>query len=353
MTDSLLTHLSRDRLVTLLDRAASLRVGVVGDLGLDAYWYADMTISHLSRETPRFPRPVLREVYSPGAGANVADNLSALGVARVTAFSVLGEDWRGAILRQVMAERGIETDLLLSSPRRNTTAYIKPILLGYDNQQEDARLDFENAEPLPEDAEARLIECLMRHLPELDAVLVADQLDVHGIVTPRVRETLNGLAVAHPRVRFAVDSRQHIGLFRAMALKPNWAEATAAVRPDCDPRSLTTEEMATIGRTLSAQARRPVFITLSERGVLVCEEATCTHVPTAPVRPPLDPVGAGDTFIAALAVALAAGATPCEAGALANLAAAVTVEKLNTTGTATPQEILARYALAEAAQEAL
>jgi sugar/nucleoside kinase (ribokinase family) len=63
------------------------------------------------------------------------------------------------------------------------------------------------------------------------------------------------------------------------------------------------------------------------------------------VRPPLDIVGAGDAFLAWLAAGLSAGAAPAEAGALANLAAAVTVEKLNQTGTASPDEILARYRL--------
>ena len=65
----LLEELSRVRLEEILLRLPARTIGVVGDLGLDAYWYADMTVSVISRETPRFPRPVMREAYSPGAGA--------------------------------------------------------------------------------------------------------------------------------------------------------------------------------------------------------------------------------------------------------------------------------------------
>ena len=342
---SLLEHLSKDRLEDILNRCAIQTIGVVGDLGLDAYWYADMTRSFLSRETPRFPRPVMREAYSPGAGANVAQNLAALGVEQVIALSVLGDDWRGEILRHEMASRGITVDHVIVSPEWSTTTFIKPILLGYDAQQEDARLDFENANPLSPALEQRLIDLVTGQLPDLDALLVADQLDVNGIITDRVREALNELAAGYPDTYFVVDSRQNIGLFRHMVLKPNWIEATAAVDPDRDLRSREKDELTEIGEMLRQRSGRPIFITLSEDGVLIFSEGAHRHLPIAYVRPPLDPVGAGDTFIAALAASLAAGATPWEAGAIATLGTGVTVEKLGQTGTASPEEILDRYDL--------
>jgi len=340
--------LSKERLREILRRCTALRLGVVGDLALDVYWYADMARSILSRETPRFPRPVVREAYAPGAGANVAHNLKALGVDQVTVFSVLGDDWRGVVLRQELARCGVVVQHLVISPARCTTAYVKPILMGYDSQQEDARLDFENAEPLSPALEDALIRAVRQHLPGLDALLVADQLDVNGVITDRLREALNGLAGQYPGKPFVADSRRRIGLFRHMALKPNRVEAVAAVYPGRDLQSVSPQELAQIGQALSQRSGRPAFVTLGEDGVLVCAEGLERHLPAAPVRPPLDPVGAGDTFVAALAAALAAGATPCEAGILANLAAAVTVEKLNQTGTASPEEILARHDLVQA-----
>ena len=346
-------NLTKTRLNEILTRCPAHHIGVIGDLGLDAYWYADMTRSFLSRETPRFARPVVREVYAPGAGANVADNLKALGVGHVTVFSVLGDDWRGALLRRVMAERGIDTAHLVVTPERFTTTYIKPMLTGYDSQQEDARLDFENANPLTPTLEDALLTALERQLPSLDALLVADQLEVNGIVTGRVRDALNAMARAHPDKFFLVDSRLRIGQYEHMVLKPNWVEAIAAVDPGRDPRSVPRAALADVAARLNARTGRPVFVTLSEDGVLAYADGEARHLPAGPTRPPLDPVGAGDTFIAALAGALTAGATPWEAGALANLAAAVTVEKLNQTGTASPEEILARHKLATNATENL
>ena len=335
--------LSRSRLQEILTRIGGLRAGVLGDLGLDAFWYADMTRSFLSREAPRFARPILREVYAPGAGANVAQNLAALGVCQVEVFSVVGEDWRGTILLQEMSRRGIGTSHLIASSLRSTTAFIRPILMGYKAQQEDARLDFENAEPLPRTLEDALIDSVTQCLPGLDCLIIADQLDINGIVTQRVRERLNNLAADEPHKVFVADSRQNIGLFRNMVLKPNWVEATQAVHPGQDSHGVSREELIRSGKVLNQRTSRPVFITLGEEGVLVCDRIDWHHIPAAPVRPPLDPVGAGDTFIASLGTTLAAGATNVEAGILANLAAAVTVEKLDQTGTASPQEILERF----------
>ncbi len=339
--------LSKERLQALLARGRDLRIGVIGDLALDAYWYADMTRSLLSRETPHFPRPIMRETFSGGAGANVAHNLTQLGIGEVVAFSVLGDDWRGVILSRVLAAAGVDVTPILVAPQRCTTAYIKPILQGYDSQQEDARLDFTNDTPLTPALEDNLIEAVRQRLPHLDALLVADQMEINGTITERVRDALNGLAESHPATVFVVDSRQRIGLFRHMVLKPNRLEAQRAVAPDRKTPVVAHDELVRIGISLNAQSGRPTFITLSEEGVLICAEGTHRLQPAAPVRPPLDPVGAGDAFIATLATALAGGATPWEAGAAANLAAAVVMEKLNQTGSASPDEILARYDLSQ------
>ena len=341
--------LSAERLEALLERARTCRVGVIGDLALDGYWTADMTRSLLSRETPRFPRPIVRERYAPGAGGNVAQNLSALGIAEVATFSVLGQDWRGEILRRELSASAIAVDDLILSPQRSTPTYIKPLLTGYESQQEDSRLDFENPDPLARDLEDALIARVTSVIQGLDALVVADQFEVNGVITDRVRGALSALAAAHPETVFVVDSRQRIGAFTHMVLKPNWSEALRAIdahrRPGASAPS--PDEVAGIARTLSEHAGRPVCVTLGSAGALVWDGVPAL-IPAAPVRPPLDPVGAGDTFVAALATGLACGATLAEAAALANLAAAVTVEKIGETGTATPDEIMARYRLVEA-----
>jgi rfaE bifunctional protein kinase chain/domain len=345
VTHSIPEVLSLQRLEELLEKVRSVRVGVVGDLALDAYWQVDMKRSRLSRETPHFPKPVVGERYSPGAGGNAAVNLAKLGVRSVSAFSVVGEDAWGPILRETLEMAGVETGALIRDRSRRTPAYVKPILVGYESQQEDARLDFENTSGLEAHLEEQLVRSLEESLPELDALLVADQFEEYGIVTERVRNALVRLAGEHPAKVFVVDSRRNIGLFRNMALKPNGMEALKALGETVDVKNLSLGELAEKGAELSKGCSRPVYLTLGEDGVLVCTPERQEQVKAAPVRPPLDIVGAGDMFIAALAGALAARATLLEAGAMANLAAAVTVEKLNQTGSASPEEIMARYEL--------
>jgi rfaE bifunctional protein kinase chain/domain len=343
MVHSIADVLSQARLEELLGKVKDVRVGVVGDMALDAYWQVDMRRARLSRETPHFAKPVVGERYAPGAGGNAAVNLAKLGMRSVSAFSVVGEDAWGPILRDALEKAGVRTEALLSDPSRRTPAYVKPILMGYESQQEDARLDFENTTGLAGFLEERLVQSLEERLPELDALLVADQFEEFGLVTEGVRSALIRLAEQYPQKVFVVDSRQNIGLFRNLALKPNGMEALRALGEQAGVEGATVERLAEVGAELSRRCGRPVYLTLGEGGVLVCMTEAQERVKAAPVRPPLDFVGAGDMFIAALAGMLAAGATPQEAGAVANLAAAVTVEKLNQTGSASPEEILARY----------
>jgi len=340
--------LTSERLKAILAAIPGLKMAVTGDIALDAYWHADMRRAFLSRETPLFPRPVVREAYSPGAGGNVALNLKALGVGEVSVISVVGQDHWASLLKEELARAGIRTEEIIGFAGRRTTTYVKPILMGYNSSQEDARLDFENTDPLPEAAETELLDRIEQRLPAIDAVVIADQLEINGVVSARIRQQLSQLAESNPDKTFLVDSRQRIGLYRHCILKPNWIEAVLALEPSSAVPKTPPEGLAVIGQQLSLRCQRPVFITLSENGVLVCTPERQSHIPAAPVTPPLDPVGAGDAFQAALAASLRAGASAWEAGAFANLAAGITVEKLQQTGTASPGEILERYNLARA-----
>jgi rfaE bifunctional protein kinase chain/domain len=339
-------NLSKSRLQHILDQYAGLHIGVIGDLALDVYWHADMTRSILSRETPQYPRPVVEEKYSCGAGANVADNVKALGVRRVSVISVLGDDWRGTMLQQTLAKRSIDCSKIITSHHRSTTAYIKPILLGYESQQEDARIDFENTNPLSTELENEVVDVLKQYISSLDALIITDQLDVNGIITTHVRNELINLASSYTDKVFSVDSRNHISKFKHIVLKPNEKEAIHATEYDIDTNIATLDDLITISEKLYHQAERPIFLTLGAQGMLAYTKRHVFHCLAGPTHPPLDPVGAGDTCISALTASLAAGADYWEAAVIANLASAVTVEKLNQTGTASISEILAKYNLA-------
>jgi bifunctional ADP-heptose synthase (sugar kinase/adenylyltransferase) len=96
----------------------------------------------------------------------------------------------------------------------------------------------------------------------------------------------------------------------------------------------------------------PLFLTLGERGILVCAQQQCSHIPALIGPGPVDTVGAGDSVMAGVACALGAGATFTEAALLGNLTAAVTVKKIGTTGTASPAEVREKFKLWEMQERA-
>jgi rfaE bifunctional protein kinase chain/domain len=340
----MITGLARARLETILEQIHRLRVGICGDFALDGYWYADMTRAQLSRETPLYNRPVVAETYSPGGAANVAWNLADLGVGEVHAISILGKDWRGSLLRDIFQGLGIRSDHLLERPGWKTPFYGKVMLTGWDTRQEDARLDIINQHPLGAEDEDLLIDCLRQVVPQLDALIIADYIP-GGVVSSRVSEALIELAERYPQVIFLADSRERIADFQTLVIKPNEIEARQLFFPAQAPASIPLEALEKAALELSARTHKPVYITLGEKGCLLCEMPGAVRIPAVKVSPPLDTVGAGDTFLASLGAGLAAGATPQEAGCLANLSAAITIQKIGMTGTASPEEILSLFDL--------
>lgn len=332
--------LTGQRVRELADAIRKVKVCVVGDICLDLYWYADMRRSRLSRETPHFPLPVVQERSAPGGGGNVVANVRALGVARLLPVSMIGEDWRGFLLKNCLAEQGIEDSYILPSGHWQTPCYCKPMRMGLsDVVYEDPRLDFENLSPMRAEDEARVLKALERAAPQADVIAVSDQCGC-GVITPAVRKRLSDLAGDRPVI---VDSRERIADYTGVIIKPNEVEAAVAVGWDITGRQLSIEEYAKIGGTLRARTGKPVVITLGERGALWCDESGAVLADTVKAEPPVDIVGAGDTFLSAFSCALAAGAQGGEALAFANLASAVTVKKIGTTGAAGMEEILQKY----------
>jgi sugar/nucleoside kinase (ribokinase family) len=169
-------------------------------------------------------------------------------------------------------------------------------------------------------------------------VVLLDQVSLEdcGLLTRRVRERLAELGQRDAERPALADSRERIGMFQGVCLKPNEREAM---------RATGCGDHATAGAALASRVQRAVFLTRGERGIfLAFSDGSGCAVDGFPVAGPIDPVGAGDSTSAGIICALAAGATPIEAAALGNLVASVTVRKLGTTGTATPAELRARWA---------
>lgn len=305
----------------------SARIGIIGDFCLDAYWTADMTQSEISREVPHFPLPIVDERMSPGGAGNVACNLAALGPKKVYAIGMTGKDWRGAALRGLLEDAGVDTSMFLASEKRVTPAYIKPLRKGLtDVVYEDPRLDFEDRKPMEAEDEKRLIEALGSL--DVDVLCVGDQLKF-GCITPAVRDKI--CEMARSGLTVIVDSRDRIALYEDVIVKPNEVEAA---------RALNTEgAYEDIALKLSEKTRRPAIVTLGGEGCLVSENGNVTAVPARKVEPPIDICGAGDTFMSALACAYAAGASLTEAAWFANTASSITIKKISMTGTASREEM--------------
>lgn len=332
--------LSLERLDQLLARAPGLRVAVVGDFFLDRYLVTDLALAEVSIETGLEARQVVETRASPGAAGTVTNNLAALGVGTIYAVGVIGDDGEGFTLRRALEATGVRTALLRAGAARFTPTYMKPMVRQPDGgERELERLDIKNRAPLPDNAEERVVADMRDLLAAgLDAVIIADQAQERncGVVTDEVRGALTELAGAHPDVLFFADSRVRIGEFRGVTIKPNQHEAAGAVGRQ---GALSLEEAGAVGRKLAARNGRPVYLTCGAEGILVCTAEGVERAPAPPATGPIDIVGAGDSATAGIVCGVCAGASPVEAAALGNLCASVTIRKLGTTGTASPDEL--------------
>jgi rfaE bifunctional protein kinase chain/domain len=323
----------------VLEAAGRLTIGVLGDLYLDRYLDIDATLTEPSIETGLDAYQVVRVRSIPGAAGTVINNLVALGVEAVIPLSVIGRDGEGReLLAALEAMSAVWLTRLIERADLRTPTYTKPMLqVPGQPARELNRLDIHNRSALPDDAEAQLIDAIEQQWPDLHGLVVLDQVSLPdcGVVTARVRERLAGLAAGSPEMPVLADSRARIGLFRGVSLKPNVGECMRATGL-ADDGAAATE--------LARRAGRAVFCTRGAEGILISEpDGQTSVVPGYPVTGPIDPVGAGDSTSAGIICALAAGATRQHAAAFGNLVASITVQKLGTTGTATPDEVRQRW----------
>ena len=309
-----------------------LSIAVVGDLFLDRYLDLDSRLTEVSVETGLDAYQVVRVRSSPGAAGTVINNLVALGVKRILPMAVIGDDGEGYELRTALGALGVDARHVAGCPTRRTPTYTKPMLDG----RELNRLDIKNRSPLPRDMEETVLDALLHAVGQVDALIVVDQVAEAecGVVTTNVREALAELGARHPKKVILADSRDRVGLFRDVWLKPNQAECTRALNGSEDVREL------------AKRAGRPVFCTRGERGITVVDPRNGMQeweVPAFKVNGVIDPVGAGDSTSAAIACALATGASIPEAAAFGNLVASITIQQIGTTGTATPAQVRGRW----------
>lgn len=326
---------------------SDLRIAIVGDFCLDRYLEIDPARQEISIETGLPVHNVTNVRSQPGAAGTILNNMVALGVGEIYPVGFCGEDGEGYELRRsLLARRGVKLDYFVETDLRRTFTYCKPLVMTPGKAPVELnRLDSKNWSATPAAIEDALIVALRKHSADADAIIALDQVDMPdtGVVTRRVRAALGEISAARPERLVLADSRQGLAGWPAVGLKMNAAEL-GALLGGAAPTSI--EAVRSQAAELARRQARPVFVTLSERGIVGAEaDGTAAHIPSLPVRGPIDIVGAGDSVTANLTSALAAGANQTEAMELAMAAANEVVHQLGTTGTANPAQLRARLAL--------
>jgi D-beta-D-heptose 7-phosphate kinase/D-beta-D-heptose 1-phosphate adenosyltransferase len=321
-----LVKLDCDRLEGLLEEFRRVRLLVLGDLVLDEYVWGEV-----ERVSPEAPVPVVHvrdETVVLGGAGNVARNVVALG-GSVAFCSVVGDDAAGRRARDLLKNLGVDAAGLVADPGRPTTRKTRVIARG----QQVVRFDRESLEPPPAGVGRRLLGAVDEALPGCDGVVVADY--DKGVLSSRTgRQAMRRFL--ERRIPVVVDPKAALAPYRGASLvKPNLREAeTLSGIAIHGPEGLA-RAAARLRRQLGGG---DVVVTRGGEGMTLFEgEGPGLEVQTA-AREVFDVQGAGDTTIAALALAQRVGATLLEAAVVANAAAGVVVGKVGT-ATADPEEV--------------
>jgi len=338
---------SLSRLARIVRSFSRCRLGVVGDWMLDRYVWGNA-----SRLSPEAAVPVVDFVEESsvlGGAGNVAANLVALG-ARVVPFGAAGKDADADSLRAMvrgleMPEKGIVEDA-----SRPTTVKTRIIA----RHQQIVRVDREARAPLHPDVEELLVRRIMASLSTLHALVLSDY--DKGVITEGLPARVLGACQKLKVPAFVKPKWSRLPTYPgATVIVLNRQEAGFLVTRTLDD----DESIEEAGRALLAHFACPaVIITRGEKGMSLLQQDAprALHIPPTNHEAPMgrlgqkaahpssgrqvfDVTGAGDTVLATLALAVAAGAPLWDAAFLANAAAGVVVGKLGT-ATVSPAELL-------------
>jgi rfaE bifunctional protein kinase chain/domain len=320
----------------ILSDITQVRIGVVGDFCLDAYWTLDASLSEISIETGVATRPVTAQRYSLGGAGNVVANLASLGVKRVSAYGVIGADPFGREMQSILSKCGAEAQgMLVQDAGWDTPVYAKPV----EGDAELGRIDFGNGNALAPEIAAMLVDVLRAALPDLDALVINQQVS-HGVHTDAMRSEITSLILGS-RIPVLCDSRSLSDSYDGAIRKLNEREALRLCgMPVESADSVPLADARRAADSLYKRWMTPVFLTRGARGMLVRDGVGMHSIPGLAIPGRIDAVGAGDSALAGIAAAMAAGRDALTAATLGNLVAGVTVRKLFVTGTATPREIM-------------
>jgi rfaE bifunctional protein kinase chain/domain len=316
--------MSAARVRELLAACKGKRVVVFGDLIADEYVYG--RIARVSREAPVLILEYNATEILPGGAGNAANNVASLG-GTVRLVSLVGRDEPGRRLFKVLPRQVERAGLI--RPGGYRTPVKTRILAGgiHSAKQQVVRIDRFTSEPVSDRHRAAAEKAALKAVRQADAVLVSDYGS--GLVSPRFVAEL-AAKVRTRKVPILIDSRYALTRFRGLtACTPNESEVEQVLGVTIDDQLAVLERA---GRALLKRTRMAaVLITRGSRGMALFENGRKTvHIPIVGSDQIADVTGAGDTVMATMTLALAAGASFEEAARLANYAGGLVVMKRGT-----------------------
>lgn len=317
----------------IISQFGGKKILAIGDLYLDEYMLGEVV--GISEEAP-VPVFVYGEsLFTPGAMANVANNVNALG-ADVTLVGVIGSDYGAQQLTQELKNRNITTKGIFEDPERPTTHKIK-VMAGSSQRtyQHVYRIDKESRQDIGRELEQKIMAFLDEAIPESDAVIISDYRN--GVITPELLPYAIKMGRKHNKIVTADSRGNFLDYKNVTVITPNVAEVERTLDVSID----TDDAIKVAGKSLLDRLEADnILITCGKDGMWLFEkERSSIHMPAITRAEVADVTGAGDTVLATLTVAMTTGATTREAAALSNYAAGISVRKLGA-ATVSPDEIL-------------
>ena len=329
--------MNASQLRAILEKIKHVNVAVYGDFCLDAYWFLDPRGGEISAETGLHSQSVKKHYYTLGGASNVVANLAALEPAKIKVIGVIGNDIFGRELIRQFKELGVDHDSLVIQEENFDTVIFSKIVL---NEREQPRMDFGFFNERSKLTDDKIISSLIAVLKNFDAIIFNQQVP-GSLTNEQFIQDSNVLFEQFDDKIILLDTRHYGEKFKNIYRKTNEVEAAQLNGIDAKVlEQINPEDTRKHAQKLYNESNKPVFVTRGSRGMLVVDNEGFHEIPGIHLAEPIDPVGAGDAVVSALALCLGAGLKPAEAAEFANLAAAVTVQKLYMTGTASGKEIL-------------
>lgn len=321
MVKKVATESLKTKILERIPQLEGKKVLIIGDVGVDEY-----VLGQVRRISPEAPVPVLEveeEDSRLGLSANVAQNVIGLGGIPFL-VSVIGQDIGGNTLKTLLRQNKVSVDHLITDTQRPTTRKTRVMA----KHHHIVRVDYEMKQFIDEKIRSEVLQQVEKLMPEADIVVLQDY--AKGVVEAQLVERVVAIAHRHQKLVLLDPHRnQPLSCYKGVdVFKPNFEEALSLAGMTYEDFKMHRKSLSEVGENLrDFLGAKWVILTQGKEGMTIFDGKEIHQVPTY-ARQVFDVTGAGDTVIATLATAMAAGFNMDEACVLANFAAGVVVGKV-------------------------